>query len=115
MSVFKYRDPKTGQVKKVGTPSINTYSKEEIDEMKPTYVPHTMSASKWSGNTYSFESIYPHASYNISIEVAPTTTVEQFEVFGEAMICGSHNSNVYTAIGDVPTVDIPIIVEVTKK
>lgn len=75
----------------------------------------TMSASKWSNNQYSFESTYPKESYDISIEVAPTATVEQFEAFGEAMICGSHNSNVAKALNGAPTVDIPVIVKVVAK
>ena len=79
------------------------------------YVVSLMTASGWSGNTYSFESTYPKASYNISVEVAPTATAEQFEAFGGAMICGSADSNVATALGDVPTVDIPVIIKAVKK
>lgn len=82
---------------------------------KPNYVTETMLASGWVDNTYSFEETYPHTSYNISIEVAPTATSEQFEAFGGAMICGSHDSNVATALGDVPTEDIPIIIKVVRK
>ena len=40
MSVLKYKDPVTGEVKKVGSPSIDTYSKAEIDaklnDLKPS-------------------------------------------------------------------------------
>ena len=32
MSVLKYKDPVTGEVKKVGSPLVDTYSKQEIDE-----------------------------------------------------------------------------------
>lgn len=81
----------------------------------PVYVTATMSASGWSNKKYSFESTYPNASNDISIEVAPTATAAQFEAFGAAMICGSHNSNIATALGDVPTVNIPIIIKVVKK
>ena len=75
----------------------------------------TMVASSWSDNTYSFESEYPNSEYNVSIEVAPTATVEQFEAFGEAMICGSHDSNVATAINGAPTIDIPVIIKAVRK
>ena len=89
---------------------------DKIDELlgRKT-VTAAMLASGWSGNTYSFESTYPKASNDISIEVAPTATAEQFEAFGGAMICGSADSNVATAVGDVPTIDIPIIIKVVKK
>jgi hypothetical protein len=104
MAVLKYKDPETGKIQIVGVP------KQGVQ-----YVTVTMMASGWSGNTYSFEAEYPHAQYNISIEVSPTATTEQFEAFGGAMICGSADSNVATAIGDVPTIDIPIIVKVVAK
>lgn len=78
-------------------------------------VSDTMLAENWVENTYSFEDTYPKAKYNIEIQVAPTATVEQFEAFGEAMICGSHDTNNATAIGGAPTVDIPIIVTIFTK
>lgn len=84
-------------------------------EAKASYATATMAASGWSGKTYSFESNYPKASNDISIEVAPSATVAQYEAFCDAKICGSHNSNVVTAIGDVPTVNIPIIIKVVTK
>lgn len=81
----------------------------------PTFVLSTMLASGWVDNAYSFEADYPPDQYNIQIEVAPTATVDQFEAFGEAMICGSATENVATALNGAPTVDIPIIVKVVAK
>ena len=34
MSVMKYKDPTTGEVKKVGAPKIDTYTKTETDNNK---------------------------------------------------------------------------------
>lgn len=79
------------------------------------YTLSTMLASGWVEKQYSFEDTYPRSTYDISIEVAPTATPEQFEAFGGAMICGSHDSNVATALGDVPTEDIPIIIKAVRK
>ena len=31
MSVMKYKDPVTGEVKTVGAPTVDTYSKTEVD------------------------------------------------------------------------------------
>lgn len=90
---------------------INTITKQASDK----YLVVDMMAAKWDGKTYSFEDEYPHDAFNIGIEVAPTATAEQFEAFGGAMICGSPNSNVATALGGVPTVDIPVIVKAVKK
>ena len=104
MAVLKYKDPETGKIQIVGVP------KQGVQ-----YVTVTMLASKWSGNQYSFETEYPNEQYDISVEVAPTATAEQFEAFGGAMICGSADSNVATALGDVPTVDIPIIIKAVRK
>lgn len=108
----------------IGGTHGSNHSKDGTDPITPamigaapaySYVIDTMMASNWSGNTYSFELMYPMKSYDISIEVAPTATAEQFEAFGGAMICGSIDSNIATAIGDVPTVDIPIIIKVVLK
>lgn len=74
-----------------------------------------MSAANWAGNTYSFEDMFPGDQYDISIEVAPTATSDQFEEFGAAMICGSLDGNVATALGDVPTLDIPVIVKAVTR
>ena len=103
---------RSGEVK----PQTGDYTAKMVGAAPlPVFVAATMLASGWSSNTYSFEETYPHASYNISIEVAPTATAEQFEAFGGAMICGSADSNIATALGDVPTMDIPIIIKVVAK
>ena len=81
---------------------------------KSIYVEAIMSASIWSSNIYSFETTYPHSRYDIDISLGACTK-EQFEAFGGAMIVGSLTSNIVTAIGDVPTVDIPIIIKVVAK
>ena len=90
-------------------------AKELREELGATASVVTMLAANWSGNVYSFEEAYPSTQYDISIEVAPTAIAEQFEAFGAAMICGSADSNVATAIGGAPTIDIPIIIKAVKK
>ena len=99
----------------VQNPDTNAYLEGKFKDIAGTYSYMTMTASNWAGNTYSFEAAYPKASYDISVEVAPTATAEQFEAFGGAMICGSADSNIATAIGDVPIVDIPLIIKVVAK
>ena len=109
MGVLKYRDPVTREWKVAGAYSGPALSRT------PTYTEEIMLAAGWTGNTYSFEAMYPRELYDISIEVAPTATPEQCKAFGAAMICGSANSNVATALGTVPTASIPILVKVVPK
>ena len=84
---------------------------------KPTITTATLLASSWDSTkkTYSFESTYPSASYDIEIALDSTATSEQAEAFNGAQIVGSATSNIIKAYGDVPTVDIPIIVKVVTK
>ena len=79
------------------------------------YVSAIMLASNWVGNEYSFEADYPHARYNIEVSVANTATVDQFDAAGKARIGSSATSNIFKALGDVPTVDIPVVVKAVKK
>lgn len=100
---------------------LSAYSGTQIDKAVDlalngtSYNIGNMIASLWVNRSYSFESVYPSSQYDIAIEVAPTATAEQFEAFGGAMICGSADSNVATALGDVPTVDIPVIIKAVRK
>ena len=99
-----------------GVATLNIYGKVPASQIAaPEYLEATMLASGWTGNTYSFEAEYPHAQYNIKIELSAADTEEQDDAFCEAKIRGSADSNVATAKGDVPTIDIPIVIEVVKK
>ena len=82
---------------------------------KSTVVEATLSASGWSDNTYSFEGDYPVATHDIEIALNGPATAEQAEAFNSAQIVGSATSNIVTAFGDIPTVDIPIIIKAVAK
>ncbi len=84
---------------------------------KPTVSATTLLASSWepTANTYSFETDYPMATYDIEIALDSTATAEQAEAFNGAQIAGSATTNVVKAYGDVPTVDIPVILKVVNK
>lgn len=79
------------------------------------YVESTMYQTGWSGNQYSFETTYPNTQYDIEIFPNNTCTEDQIDAWGSALITGSATTNIATALGDVPTVDIPIIIQVRKK
>ena len=76
----------------------------------------TLLASNWnSTGTYSFETDYPISTYDIEIALDSTATSEQAEAFNGAQMVGSATSNTIKAYGDVPTVDIPVIIKVVTK
>ena len=85
--------------------------------LKPTITTATLLASNWdsTAKTYSFETDYPSASYDIEVALDSTATAEQAEAFNGAQIVGSATSNIIKAYGDVPTVDIPVILKVVTK
>ena len=89
----------------------------EGKENKPTYVDYTLSASLWSSSdgTYSLESIFAHTLYNIGVLTSSEMTKEQAVAYGKAMIVGNKSTNVLKALGDIPDVNIPIILEVTER
>ena len=84
---------------------------------KPTITTATLLASSWDSTekTYSFETDYPVAAYDIEISLDSTATSEQAEAFNGAQIVGSATSNIIKAYGEVPTIDIPIILKVVTK
>lgn len=85
---------------------------------KPTVATLTLSASSWSSSakTYSLESAYPNANYDIEIDFDyDNGTTEQYEAYCGAQLGGSASSNVLKAMGEVPTIDIPVVVYATAK
>lgn len=82
---------------------------------KPSLIEWLMNAFNWSNNTYSFEDSFPADSYDIEISVNSTATIEQLEAFNMAQILGSLNNNIVVALGDVPAIDIPIIIKAVAK
>ena len=84
-------------------------------ENKATITTATLLASGWSNGTYSFETDYPKATYDLEIALDSTATTAQAEAFNGAQIAGSATSNAIKAYGIVPTLDIPVVLKVVKK
>lgn len=74
---------------------------------------YTILASGWSNGTYSLESSYPHSRYNLSIAPCSTMTSAQMSAYQKAQIVGDISTNVLTALGTVPAIDIPVMLTVT--
>lgn len=81
----------------------------------PTYVDYTLLAASWSNSEYSFESTYPNAEYELTIQLAATATAEQAQAFAEAIMVGSSTSNVLKCISNTPTINIPVTIIVIHK
>ncbi|WP_251612869.1 hypothetical protein [Senimuribacter intestinalis] len=82
-------------------------------EPKATMISAILAASSWNGNQYSFERVYPSTRYKLEVEYANNCTEEQVSAYSAAMLAGSITDNILTAIGEVPTVDIPVYLTVT--
>ena len=96
---------------------LTTHQDISGKQNKPIVSTVTMAASGWdsAAKIYSFENTYPAASYDIEIEPDSTITDEQLEAWCAAKIVGNRTANKAVAKGDVPTVDIPIIIKVVAK
>lgn len=107
-----YSESDNGKLLTVDKSGDAKWSKPSIT----TTVTATMSVSGWSNGEYSFESIYPVATYDISIELnGDSATSEQVDAWSGAKIIGSATANKAIAKGDVPTVDLPVIVRAVSK
>lgn len=86
-------------------------------EKKSVYTTGTMAAASWnsSAKTYSFEAAYPHTSYDVEIQLNNTCTEEEMEAWGAAMMLGSATTNIITAKGEVPAINLPIIIKAVMK
>lgn len=87
----------------------NRYSKREQQ------LPATLQVDTWNPETktYSFEETYPSETYNLNIEPIDCTQ-EQAEAWGAILPMGSSRSNVLTALGEVPAVDIPVLLTIKR-
>lgn len=110
-----YTGSTSGKNKDEGSKKLAT--EDYVNKFKPTVTTYTLIVSKWdsTAKTYSFESTYPSASYDIEVALDSTATTAQAEAFNGAQIVGSATSNVVKSYGIVPTVDIPIIVKAVQK
>ena len=81
----------------------------------PTFSQYTILTSGWSSGVYSFESDFPSATYDIEIELDSTATESQVEAWSSAKPTAVFGTNTMKALGDVPTVDIPVIVKAVIK
>lgn len=91
--------------------SANEVNHQYISHYSPEFSQYTILTSGWSSGVYSFESDFPKLLYDIEIELDSTATESQVEAWSNAKPTAVFGTNTMKALGDVPTVDIPVIVK----
>ena len=82
-----------------------------------TTVVTTLSAANWDSTekVYSFEADYPSDTYDIEVTIdGDNCTEEQIDAWTEATLLSSLTNKII-AMGDVPSIDIPILLTVIPK
>ena len=89
----------------------------DIVGVSGTFTTYTLLAANWTaGKQYNLTSTYPAATYDLIIGPDSSITDEQYSAALAAMMVCNASTNVITALGDVPTVNIPVcIFAKTKK
>lgn len=81
-----------------------------------TVAVRTLSASGWnSSNVYSLSSVYPDNEYDIQVAPYSAMTTAQLKAWSLAKPVGNSTGNTITALGEKPTIDIPVLVYAFKK
>ena len=112
----KYSKPSAGIPKNDLASEVQASLNAVADKSnKPTFSQYTILTSGWSSGVYSFESAFPSATYDIEIELDSTATESQVEAWSSAKVTSVFGTNTMKALGDVPTVDIPVIVKAVVK
>lgn len=112
----KYSKPSAGIPKNDLASEVQASLNAVADKSnKPTFSQYTILTSGWSSGVYSFESNFPSSTYDIEIELDSTATESQVEAWSSAKVTSVFNTNTMKALGDVPTVDIPVIVKAVVK
>ena len=112
----KYSKPSAGIPKNDLASEVQASLNAVADKSnKPTFSQYTILTSGWSSGVYSFESAFPSATYDIEIELDSTATESQVEAWSGAKPTAVFGTNTMKALGDVPTVDIPVIVKAVMK
>ena len=108
----KYSKPSAGIPKNdLASDAQNSLNAVADKSNKPAFSQYTILTSGWSSGVYSFESDFPSATCDIEIELDSTATESQLEAWSSAKVTSVFGTNTMKALGDVPTVDIPVIVK----
>ena len=121
MSVLKYKDPKTGAVKKVGAPKYDVYSKTESDTLfsaKQRIVSITLTTD-WVGDASPYTQVISidGITANSKVDLQPDAVVIQQMVDDGVIAMNIVNDNgvlTANAVGEKPTAEMIVQGTVTE-
>ena len=124
MSVMKYKDPTTGEVKKVGAPKADTYTKTETDALLQKKADTTKKttvtlSTNWTGDA---------SPYTQTVTISVTTANSKFDLQPDATaialmaddgvvalyIANDNGTLIANAVGEKPTVELTIQATITE-
>lgn len=93
--------------------SLNTSESTLDTVLVETFENYTLSTTGWVDNTYSLETDYPSDTYDILVS-SGAWSAEEYDAFVKAKIV-ANAQNVLIALGEIPQIDVPLILKVTHK
>lgn len=124
MSVMKYKDPSTGEVKKVFAPTIDAYTKTETDTLLDGKAPAIKQASitlstDWTGDAspYAQAVTISGTTSNSKVDLQPdATAIQQMADDGTVALYITNNNGTLTAyaVGEKPTTALTIQATITE-
>ena len=93
-----------------------TQLNNDYTDLVGTYSTVTLNASSWTNsNTYSLESSYPAATYDLTIGPDYSMTEDQYNAAAACKMTCNGSSNVIKALGGKPSIDIPVMIHAIRK
>ena len=124
MSVMKYKDPTTGEVKKVGAPKVDTYTKTETDTLLQNKADTTKKttvilSTDWVGGAspYTQSVTISGTTANSKVDLQPdATAITQMAEDGTVALYIANDNGTLTAnaVGDKPTAEMTIQATITE-
>lgn len=124
MSVMKYKDPSTGEIKKVFAPTFDAYTKTETNTLLQNKADTTKKASitlstDWTGSAspYAQAVTISGTTSNSKVDLQPdATAIQQMADAGTVALYIANNNGTLTAyaVGEKPTAALTIQATITE-
>lgn len=99
----------------INTSALSLDASEDLLDttLVETFENYTLSTTGWVDNTYSLETDYPSNTYDVLVS-SGAWSAEEYDAFVNAKII-SNAQNVVIALGEIPQIDVSLILKVTHK